>query len=371
MKRRIVLALFCLLGIATNAAFHGPALGLSFRGVTDFISLYCGARLVGTPGLYNPPRMLEVQKQAAGWSSTHRLFCRPPYEAAFLWPVARLPYLQAYAVWQALSIVAVALFVWLWPMGSRATVAAACCWSYPVFTGLAQGQDDSFVLAAIAASVCLVRASRPFAAGLLFTLCAAKFHLFLLVPFWIVSQRLWRFAGGFAAGAAGLAAISFLAGGPQWPRQYLALLADPATNPSPQAMPNVHGIFAGMPYDLALEIVAAAAVAAVAVWSFRRASFEYGLAMTIGAGLLISRHAFVADCALLIPGLLVLSVQAKTRAERLFALAMLAPFVYVGALTGSAGMALLRAALACNVALLAWIAWRTPAPARDAGEIAR
>jgi hypothetical protein len=156
--------------------------------------------------------------QAAGWSSARRPYIRPPYYAVLLWPLCRLPYLQAYYVWQALSVLAVALFAWRWPIGGCSTVVAVCCWSFPIFTALAQGQDDSFVLAAIGIAVCLMRAGRPFAAGLVFTVCATRFQLFLLVPFWIVSQRLWQFGSGFVTGAACLVAVSFLAGacGGRW-----------------------------------------------------------------------------------------------------------------------------------------------------------
>jgi hypothetical protein len=362
MRRRFAFLFFCLLGILTNAVIHGPALRLSVDGVTDFISLYSGARLVGTPDLYNPPRMLEVQAQAAGWSTAHRLYCRPPYYAMLLWPLCRLPYLQAYYVWQALSVLAVALFAWLWPIGGRSTVVAVCCWSFPICTALAQGQDDSFVLAAIGIAVCLMRAGRPFAAGLVFTVCATKFQLFLLVPFWIVSQRLWQFGRGFVTGAACLVAVSFLAGGLRWPLEFLALLADPATNPTASLMPNVHGVFAEMPYGLTLEIASAVGISAVALWSFRRMSFEYGLAMTTAAGILMSHHAFVSDCALLIPGLLILFWRAKTPAERFFAVAMFTPFAYIGSFAGPLLLVITRLALASFVGVLAWIAWRDARP---------
>ncbi|MGD0014076.1 MAG: glycosyltransferase family 87 protein, partial [Bryobacteraceae bacterium] len=257
---------------------------------------------------------------------------------------------------------AVGLFIWLWPIGRRSTVAAVCCWSFPIFTALAQGQDDSFLLAVIGIAVCLMRAGRPFAAGLVFALCASKFQLFLLVPFWIVAQRLWQFGRGFVTGAGCLVAVSFLAGGLRWPLRFLALLTDPVTNPSGDVMPNLYGIFAQMPHGLTLEIASAVGISAVALWSFRRMSFEYGLAMTTAAGILIGHHAYVNDCAILIPGLLILYWQAKTAGERLFAVVMFTPFVYIGSLAGPVLVTVTRLTLVSFVGLLAWIAGRSARP---------
>jgi hypothetical protein len=324
------------------------------------MSFYCGARLVGTPDLYNPTRMIEVQTQAAGWSSRSRLYCRPPYYAMLVWPLSRLPYLQAYYVWQALSVAAVLLFVVLWPIGDAGLKAAACCWSFPLFSALAQGQDVTFVLALIAVVASLARKGRMFAGGLALAMCAAKFHIFLLVPFWIVAQKLWRFGLGFVAGAALLIAFSFLGGGSNWPADYLTLLLDPNTNPAAAVMPNFHGNFAGLQNGGILELSATAAVAIVALWCFARMQFEYGLVMTVASGILIAHHGYGADCALLIPGILIVLSSGKCAAERLIAFGLLIPVVYLGTITGAPLIWLTRLALMAFVGLLVRIAWYYP-----------
>ena len=64
------------------------------------------------------------------------------------------------------------------------------------------GNDLGLVLALLGASILQLEKGRDTAAGLLLSLCAVKFHLFLLLPalFWILGRRrvLW---GGAAGGS--------------------------------------------------------------------------------------------------------------------------------------------------------------------------
>jgi hypothetical protein len=72
-------------------------------------------------------------------------FFRLPWAAAALWPLGRLPYTAAYAVFQALSLAALAGFLALWPK-PRMMVVLACAWSVPLSFALAQAQDVTFLL---------------------------------------------------------------------------------------------------------------------------------------------------------------------------------------------------------------------------------
>ena len=96
-----------------------------------------------------------------------------------------------------------------------------------------------------------IRHSRPFLTGLVLALCAAKFHLFPPLLLW--RHRLWQ---GLVAGAAALLAISFAVAGRHWPLEYAAIMS------------NLHG-------------------------------------------LLVSRHAYMQDCALLLPALLIVLPTAR------------------------------------------------------------
>ena len=97
--------------------------------------------------------------------------------------------------------------------------------------------------------------------------------------------------------------------GPGWPRRYWQVLADPAFSPAAPRMANLRGIAWWLPWPTAAEIVLAIAVACL-LWTFLRRTTDLGLAGAGAAagGLLLARHGYAGDCALLIP-LLVFTVQ--------------------------------------------------------------
>jgi hypothetical protein len=332
----VALALCCLAGIACNVLIMGPGLILSTRGQNDFMGLYPGGKLAGGPGVYDAAQSATVQREAVGYSNPRLLFCRPPYYAALMWPLARLPYLAAYFVYQSIMLAAAGVFVWLWPgIGWRTTLAAAC-WSLPLFAAFAIAQDVAVLLAAIAAAAALLNRRRDFAAGLIFSLCAIKFHLFLLVPVWIVGQRLWRFAGGLAAGGAALVGLALAATGLNGFRDFARTAGSSIVSPGLELMPNLNGLFHG---NAGLEAAGALSIAAIVWFAARRGSPSWALATALVGGLLTSHHAYIADCALLLPALLVMFSETNRGWQRLLAVLLMAPIVYVGVYAGAAILA--------------------------------
>jgi hypothetical protein len=290
-------------------------------GANDFLQFYAGGRLAFTGDLYDGARVREVQLEALGKTSDVLRFTRLPYLAALLWPLARLPYQAAWALWIALGAAALVAFCWLWPRPA----AVAACLSVPALVGLANGQDVTFLLLWIGAAVALEHRGRPFAAGLVLSLCASKPHLFALLPLLLIAQRRWRLATGLAAGAAAVLALSFAAGGLRWPLQFYDTVTNPAIHARAGFMPNLHGLLRGI---AALEGLLAAGVVAAHWRVVRRASFEYGLAATLTGGLLLSYHAYLADCVVLLPAALEVLAAAGPRALRLLAAFLISPLPY-------------------------------------------
>ena len=352
MKSRWQFAAACLAGIAVSVLFYGSALGLTARGVNDFISLYAGARLAGTANLYDTERNIGVQNAAAGWSSSNMLFCRLPYYATLLWPLGQLPYATAYRIWEALSLLTMIAFALLWPIPDRKTTILACCWSVPVFTVLAGGQDVGYLLLWVALVVRLMRSGRVFAAGFVLALCAAKFHLFLMVPIWIAAQRRWRLGVGLLSGGAMLLAFSFATGGIDWPERYARFLLDPKTNPNLADMPNLHAMLAGVASAGWLEMLGAVSVAAGVWTAARNADFDYGLAVMLAGGLLTGRHTYLADCALLVPAGLIVYTQTRLPWQRAVTLFLLSPAWSLFLVLGQAAVS--RVALLLFTGGLAW-----------------
>jgi hypothetical protein len=292
-------AALCALGFALLLVPAISALG----GGWDFLPLYAGGKLAGTPGLYNPDVVRGAEMAAAHRTGPALLFIRPPFVAGLIWPLAQLPYDAAHSLWMALRLFAVLGFILLWPHCLPYLTALACAWFVPLAGAIANGQDDPFLLLWIALAE-RWRDGRPFAAGLALSLCLVKFHLFLLLPLFLWTHRR-RLVPGFLAGCAVLGLISLVAGGPSWPRAYLAILKLPQISPGSHTMPNLHGLQLPAPLELTLSL----AVLIAAVFAIRRLSARAALAVTIAGGILLSSHVYFADLTLLLPALLIFAPQ--------------------------------------------------------------
>jgi hypothetical protein len=331
LQSRVRVALFCLLGVAFNAFLLGPALKLSVTGINDFMAIYSGARLAFTGGMYNMDRNLAVQQETAGWENVNRLFLRPPFDALLVWPLGRLPFLQANLIWLALIVVTICLFCYLWP-GDRKAAALVCCWSYPLLHVFAQAQDIALLMLLVVLGMREMKRGREFNAGLWFSLCSIKVHLFLLLPVLILTQKRWRLGAGLLSGGAALFAISYLPAGPGWPSKYAALLSSPVSNPWPEYMPNVHGLVAGLPHSSVWEIAGMLAVAFLTWIACRKGGFEYGLAAVLAGGVLVAPHAYIQDAAMAIPAVLITFPLAATAPRRYVHLFLASPFFGVWAI---------------------------------------
>ncbi len=277
-------------------AFAWPSIR---RGESDLLSFYTGAKLVGTPHLYSVEHAHQIQGQL-GRPSEVRAYIRPPFYAALLWPLGKLPYEKALAVWQLLNLAALGGFVWLW--SPRALSVVMCCWFFPAWMNFAVGQDMPLILFCVSLSVWLLRRKRDFLAGLVLALCGAKFQLFLLLPVLIVARRLWRLGLGLTTGAAALLAVSAAVAGWAWPARYYALLEmNERFQASQSYMPNLNGLFHGVPHSAVWIVMSTVAVIAGSWYVFRRSDTEHALAVSLCAGLLIGLHSFIYDCAILLP----------------------------------------------------------------------
>ena len=290
------------------------------------MGFYAGARLVGSPNLYDRSAVRSVHLQAVGLTGEIE-YSRFPYYALFLKPLGWLPYYKAYAVWTVAMAVAFAGFVALWPGIDATERWLICCWSLPPFVCLFNGQDDLLLLLWTALTARLLRAGKPLAAGMVLALCASKYNLFILVPVVILAQRRWRMAAGTAFGGGVLLALSFAAAGKNWPQSYYAVLADERISTGVEHMPNLHSLFGMGPYGLPLQIAAGLAIAAGLFVASRCASdFEGPFALALVSGVLVGFHGYLADAALFLPALMIFFTAAYAR---LPAMILIAPIPWV------------------------------------------
>jgi len=263
----------------------------TLKGHNDFAAFYSGAKLLDTGNLYDGEALLRQEELAISTSSDQHGYIRLPFHAAFIWPLSRLPYMAAYTVWEISLVLSTLAFVTFWrPPGGGMNVLLVSM-SFPIFAGIANGQDTLFLLLFLTGVVMQYRRGRKFLAGAIFSLCTIKFHLFLLTPLLIAARGEWRFARGFLTGGGILAVVSFAAAGWSWPLELFTSALNPQFSPSTLKMANLHGVMSNIPAGGALGVAIAIAVA-VAVWVIcRRSSFEYGLAAVLIGGFTLSIHA--------------------------------------------------------------------------------
>jgi hypothetical protein len=306
---------------------------LSFGGkeiydLSEYEVLYAGARLVGTPYLYDKTQNRLEEVRAIGASGGDELiYSRPPFVAAFMAPLGRLPYRASVMVFQALSFLSLIGFILLWPGNSWLT-ALACAWSMPLALCFGFVRDDCFLLLLLAL-VWRTYSKKPFLTGILLSLLGIKFHIFLLLPLLFLGQKRWRMGVGFAAGCTALLAVSFTVAGADWPVR-MAEIIKTSTIEKEYTMPNIRGILQAVTPSLLPEIVLGILVAAVVFWLVRGTNFEYGMCATIVGSLLVSHHAGIYDCAVLIPVLLILGKSAAWKSVTwLFVLLSPIPYVFL------------------------------------------
>ena len=303
-------------------------------GRNDFIQLYAGAKLAGSPDLYARDAIGRIQREEAGMESGEIYFLRLPAYACALRPLAWLPYLRAYWLFQGISLLCFLAFLWMFVPAAR-ELAAFASLSIPLYATIQNGQDTALVLFFMGLSVVLARKKLDFWAGAVLSLCAIKFHLLMLIPLALVIQRRWWILRGGIAGSGCLLILSFASAGLDWPRRYLAALN--GQNPHPEYMPNLHTLSALLGRsDLAVESVLSLGVTlAVAYLAWRLPDYELAFAFAVVGSLLVSVHSYTQDCLILL--LPVAILLAKPFSKRVRALAELtaSPIPYFFVLAGT------------------------------------
>ena len=124
----------CLIGILATCFVIGPdALRTMFQARNDFRAFYVGGKLAGSEGLYDTTRILAAQQQTFGEADVHLMMVRLPFYYLLVAPLARLPYRTAWLLWTGGEVLAIILFILLYPWGDRSVLAMVCCWSFPLF----------------------------------------------------------------------------------------------------------------------------------------------------------------------------------------------------------------------------------------------
>lgn len=301
----VSIVLVCAVGLALNFWLFRD---YEAWGV-DFGQFYSASRLAGSGELYNWTELRRLERQH-GKEERDTPTGRLPVVVYGIKVINWLPYNWAFALWTAASGVAFVVVVRVWPGLDRTLTAVALSWSMPTAFLLVLGQDTPFWLMWVALGLWLLVQGRSRTAGVVFALCICKFHLAICIPIFLAAQKRWStlMAGGIASVV--LLGACFAIEGPLWPIHYLEAMHRPDFSPAQGRMPNLWGISAWLQsYALAGEMAGALAVVTL-IWLICRRNSDPGVAGAVAAagGLLLARHAYLNDCALLVP-LTVLTLQ--------------------------------------------------------------
>jgi hypothetical protein len=329
---------------------------MAFSGHNDFVTFYAGAKLAGTPLLYSRTANVELINGLAG-QDMGMVYIRPPFYAAILKPLALLPFHSAYVVFSFLSL---ASFVWFIAQFRKECTALPflAAISIPLLADLAAGQDALFLLVVLGAGILLTRKNRDFAAGLVLSLCAIKFHLFVFVPVLLLLKKRWEMVWGGICGSVALIALGTIVNGTGSIGAWIKVLRDPWINPDATGMPNLHGLVAVVNGGLPLEAILTAGVCAAFVWmSIRSNNFELLFAASLVCGLLVSFHSTIPDDLLLFPVLVLILASSAMVPLRAVAGLILTPIPYFLVLVGQPYSAIFPMSLLLILVGMAYSVW--------------
>jgi hypothetical protein len=299
-------------------------------GRNDFAHFYIGGLLYGTPDIHSAEVNQQKQVELTGVVMSNSYFIRPTFYGFLLKPFSWLPYYPAYLVFQAISLFCLALFLWTFAPGHNSLVTLAVM-SPPLIANFVLGQDVMLLLGFLTITILLARKHADFAAGLVLSLCAIKFHLFLLLPAAVLFQRRWKILGGGATGGLVLFIIGLGSGGLVVYKGLFDLLRKPVNHPLPAIMPNLRGFVYAIagentPLLVTLWLVTAAAVLFLA---WRAESFEVAFSYCLIGGVLVNFHSYMQDCLLLLFAMALLTDRYESKSVMRLLMVALLPFPYI------------------------------------------
>ena len=298
------------------------------HGYSDFMHFYVAGRMTRTgqgSQLFDANSQLAAQRPLSELVRTQGkpvIYMHPPFEALWFAPFSYLPYIDAYLLWNLMSILAL-LAVPLLLRSELSAFRAVPGWSwvifllafFPVFAILLQGQDDALFLLLLTLAYLALRRKADLRAGSWLGLALFRPQFALPLMFILLVGGQWSAVAGFTLTGLGLAVLTVAAfGWPQfwgYPRHLWS--AEQAVNPGGVLlghMPNLHGFLAGTLSDklapsmiLAFVLLSSAALLIFSAekWRRYRHNFpELAFSLAVLAAILVSYHAFAQDLSLLI-----------------------------------------------------------------------
>jgi arabinofuranan 3-O-arabinosyltransferase len=336
---------------------------------TDFVNVFAAGRLALAGRAveaydWTLHRMAEVAALGTDFPGYYGWHYPPPF-LAIAALLALMPYAPALLAWAALSLIAylAALRAVLPGVGTLVAAVAfpASLWNVAV------GQNGFFTAALLGGALALLT-SRPLLAGVLIGLLTYKPQFGVALPFVLAAAGAWTVFGAAAATALVMAALSFVAFGPESWHAFVVSLgqttqavmhdgrADVAKLHSVFGLARTFGASAALAWSLH-GVVAAAAIAATALLWRTAVAYPLKAAALALAGLVASPYVYVYDLVVLAVPIAFLLRQARSTGLRpdelaalLLAAGLILAFPALNFPSGIAAIALIAAVLARRVA---------------------
>lgn len=269
----------------------------------DFTFYYAAAKIGlahGWGSVYDLG-LQQAQLNAMGSGITIAELARyisPPPLAWLAVPFTILPFDAAYWAWSALLLAALAATWYLTAPGEgrlRAIFLVAAIGWLPVVYGLQLGQPGFLVALGVAASYALLRADRPFWAGVALGALVFKPQLAFLVPLALLAARRHRAFLGSVAALGLLAAASIATLGPSGVSEYLSRLNFAASVPVNREL--TLAVLLGAAARPVQIFIAAWAM--LLVYRARRIGTEWIYVLALAGGMLATPYVHLDDLAML------------------------------------------------------------------------
>jgi hypothetical protein len=289
----------------------------------------------GPPAVYDFNVQKTFQDQVtAQWGGHFILLPHilPPWATLVLYPLALLPYREAYIAWGVLNLLLVGLAIFLLlqaaGLGGRPALlaGAAAAASLPVAVLVLQGQSDGLMLAALGASALAWTRARAAGSAGFAVLALVKPQLLLLLPVLFLVRRSIRAVVAFAAGCLLLVGISLAVYGLPACLAWLRVLAPWAfagTAAFPVETQSQYSLRVllqplGLPLAVQLAVLAAGLLGLAVVLRLSRAESRLQFALAIAGSIVLSPYQHAHDLVLfLVPGLLLAGALPALRHPRL------------------------------------------------------
>lgn len=298
-------------------------------GYPDFMHFYVAGRMTRTgqgSQLFDANTQLAAQRALSESVRTRGepfIYMHPPFEALLFVPFSYLSYVDAYLLWNLLSVLA----LWAVPLLLRPQLNAfrgipAWFWMifvlafFPVFASLLQGQDDAFFVLLMTLAYLALRRKDGLRAGSWLGLGLFRPQFVFPLMFVLLVGGEWNAVAGFAATGLCLAVLTIVVFG--WPQLwgYPRHLWSSEQSLDPHGhMPNLHGLLAGMLTSrvavttiltLVILVSAVLMIFVAEQWKrYRHSSPDLAFSLAVVATTLVSYHAFAQDLSLLLLPILV------------------------------------------------------------------